>query len=137
MQRSYHVYIHNSTRGYLYAGVLCCYVYRSGFGNDNPCMQLSAGFPHETGVGQGHVLHEAPLIIIYTKCSFDDDILCKDDCTRSFYTSIGHFYHQHAGKEWPPYALPYVPAYATITLVHRLYFRTMAALFFLTEVTSF
>ena len=73
-------------------------------------IHASAGFPHETGVGQGHVLHEAPLIIIYTKCSFDDDTLCKDDCTRSFYTSMGHFYHQHAGKKWPPYALPYVPA---------------------------
>ena len=46
------------------------------------------------GVGQGHVHHEAPLIIIILNVvllPFGDDILYKDDFTRSFYS---HFHHQ-------------------------------------------
>ena len=46
------------------------------------------------GVEQGHVHHEALLIIIILNVvllSFDDDILYKDDFTRSFYS---HFHYQ-------------------------------------------
>ena len=46
------------------------------------------------GVGQDHVHHKAPLIIIILNVvllPFDDDILYKDDFTRSFYS---HFHHK-------------------------------------------
>ena len=46
------------------------------------------------GVGQGHVHHEAPLIIIILNVvllPYDDDVLYKDDFTLSFYS---HFHHQ-------------------------------------------
>ena len=46
------------------------------------------------GVGQGHMHHEAPLIIIILNVvllPFGDDILYKDDFKRSFYS---HFHHQ-------------------------------------------
>ena len=46
------------------------------------------------GVGQGHMHHEVPLIIIILNVvllPFDGDILYKDNFTRSFYS---HFHHQ-------------------------------------------
>ena len=46
------------------------------------------------GVGQGHVHHKAPLIIIILNVvllPYDDDVLYKDDFTLSFYS---HFHHQ-------------------------------------------
>ena len=46
------------------------------------------------GVGQGHLHHEAPLIIIILNVvllPFDDDILYKDYFARSF---CSHFHHQ-------------------------------------------
>ena len=46
------------------------------------------------GVGQGHVHHEVPLIIIILNVvllPYDDDVLYKDDFTLSFHS---HFHHQ-------------------------------------------
>ena len=76
------------------------------------------------GVGQGHVHHEAPLIIIILNVvllPFGGDILYKDDFTRSFYN---HFHHQQQKNGHP------------MPLSLKLYFSTMALLF-LTKVTSF
>ena len=45
------------------------------------------------GVGQGHVHHEALLIIIILNVvllPFDDDILYKDNFTRLFYSNFQH-----------------------------------------------
>ena len=58
------------------------------------CNMIIAVWLMSGGVGQGHVHHEAPLIIIILNVvllPFGDDILYKDDFTRSFYS---HFHHQ-------------------------------------------
>ena len=52
------------------------------------------GLKFVLGVEQGHVHHEVPLIIIILNVvllPIDDDILCTDDFTQSFYS---HFHHQ-------------------------------------------